>query len=74
MRFQSSAQLHDLRNGSLVRACGIVTLRQRPATAKGLVFVSLEDEAGAVQILTATLLVNVTHLLGRLTAPSRDFH
>ena len=108
MRFQSSAQLRDLRDGSLVRACGIVTLRQQPPTAKGAVFVSLEDENGSVQViiwkslrekqrkelmnakllgvygvwqregearnLIAKHLVNLTHLLGRLAAPSRDFH
>jgi error-prone DNA polymerase len=108
MRFKSSSQLRDLRDGSLVRACGIVTLRQQPETAKGVVFVSLEDEDGAVQVivwkslrekqrrelmnakllgvygvwqrdgearnLIAKHLVDLTHLLGRLAAPSRDFH
>ena len=51
MRFKSSAQLRDLPNGRLVRACGIVTLRQQPETAKGVIFVSLEDEDGAVQVI-----------------------
>jgi error-prone DNA polymerase len=34
-----------------VRACGIVTLRQQPETAKGTMFVSLEDETGSVQVI-----------------------
>ena len=51
MRFKSSKELHDLPNGRLVRACGIVTLRQQPETAKGVIFVSLEDEDGAVQVV-----------------------
>ncbi|HMN57834.1 MAG TPA: OB-fold nucleic acid binding domain-containing protein, partial [Ottowia sp.] len=34
-----------------VRCCGIVTLRQQPQTAKGVVFVSLEDETGVVQVV-----------------------
>ena len=34
-----------------VRASGIVTHRQRPATAKGVVFATLEDETGTVNII-----------------------
>jgi error-prone DNA polymerase len=34
-----------------VRACGIVTMRQRPQTAKGVVFVTLEDETGSVNVI-----------------------
>lgn len=30
---------------------GIVTLRQQPSTANGTVFVSLEDEFGAIQVI-----------------------
>ncbi len=50
-RLASAAELHDAPNGRLVRACGIVTLRQQPETAKGVVFVSLEDETGTVQVI-----------------------
>ncbi|MYN12067.1 DNA polymerase III subunit alpha [Pusillimonas sp. TS35] len=35
----------------LARACGIVTGRQRPGTAKGVVFVTLEDESGNVNVI-----------------------
>ncbi len=35
----------------LARACGIVTTRQRPQTAKGIVFVSLEDETGLINVI-----------------------
>lgn len=35
----------------LARACGIVTGRQRPQTAKGVVFVTLEDETGNVNVI-----------------------
>jgi error-prone DNA polymerase len=34
-----------------VRACGIVTVRQRPPTAKGTVFITLEDETGTVNLV-----------------------
>ena len=47
----SAEQLHDLPNGRLVRACGIVTVRQQPETAHGTMFVSLEDETGSVQVI-----------------------
>ncbi|HEU0231519.1 MAG TPA: error-prone DNA polymerase [Burkholderiaceae bacterium] len=33
------------------RACGLVTMRQRPQTAKGVIFVSLEDETGTVNVI-----------------------
>ena len=42
---------HLFTNGRLVRHCGIVTLRQQPETASGVVFVSLEDETGVVQVI-----------------------
>ena len=47
----SAAQLDKAVDGQVVRACGIVTLRQQPETAKGTVFVSLEDETGTVQVI-----------------------
>jgi error-prone DNA polymerase len=51
MRLLSAAQLRDLPSGRLVRACGIVTMRQQPQTAKGVVFVTLEDETGSVNVI-----------------------
>jgi len=33
------------------RSAGIVTLRQLPETAKGTIFVSLEDEHGSTQVI-----------------------
>jgi len=84
-----------------------VTLRQQPDTANGVIFVSLEDETGVVQVicwksikeaqrkellesrllavygtwqsegelrsLVAGKLLDLSHLLGRLTTQSRDF-
>ncbi len=95
-------------HGSEARAAGLVTCRQRPDTASGVIFVTLEDETGCVnvvvwrdlierqrrELLGARLLAvegrierdgEVVHLiarqlsdrsalLGRLLAPSRDFH
>ena len=49
--YLSSADLQEVEDGEQVNACGIVTLRQQPETAKGTVFMSLEDEHGAVQVI-----------------------
>jgi error-prone DNA polymerase len=50
-RVQPAAVLATFRNGQLARASGLVTHRQRPETAKGVVFVTLEDETGAVNVI-----------------------
>ena len=47
----NAAQLHGIKNGRWARACGIVTGRQKPQTAKGTLFITLEDESGAVQVI-----------------------
>ena len=50
-RLQSAEQLATLRSGQLARACGMVTVRQRPGTAKGVLFMTLEDETGQVNVI-----------------------
>ena len=42
----SAQQLWECRNNQWVRIAGCVICRQRPGTAKGFVFLSLEDETG----------------------------
>jgi error-prone DNA polymerase len=42
----TAIELHRLRDGTPVRVAGSVIARQRPGTAKGFVFLSLEDETG----------------------------
>lgn len=56
-RFRTAAQLAACRHGALVRACGIVTVRQRPGTANGTVFVSIEDETGSINVIVWPALV-----------------
>ena len=51
MRFFSAEKIRLLPAGSRVRAAGIVTGRQRPGTASGTVFVTLEDETGYVNVI-----------------------
>jgi error-prone DNA polymerase len=50
-RFIPAEVLMDFQNGQLARACGIVTVRQRPGTAKGVLFLTLEDETGNVNVI-----------------------
>ncbi len=50
-KVQTAASLRDCPNGRLVRASGLVTHRQRPPTAKGTMFVTLEDDTGAINII-----------------------
>src|SRR5881396_1738905 len=51
MRFSAAGEIRLLPSGSRVRAAGIVTGRQRPSTASGTVFVTLEDETGYVNVI-----------------------
>ncbi|WP_422822861.1 error-prone DNA polymerase [Variovorax humicola] len=57
MKLLSARQLHDLPNGRTVRACGIVMGRQRPQTANGTIFVTLEDETGNVNVIVWSSIV-----------------
>jgi error-prone DNA polymerase len=56
-RFVPAEVLMDFQNGQLARACGIVTVRQRPGTAKGVLFLTLEDETGNVNVIVWPTLV-----------------
>jgi len=47
----TAAALLNEKGGGRVRVAGVVTHRQRPGTAKGVVFVNLEDETGLMNVL-----------------------
>ncbi len=51
MRLLTHAQLQEREHGRLVRICGLVTMRQQPQTARGTVFVTLEDETGSTNVI-----------------------
>ncbi len=51
LRFITAAEMRDVPHGRPVHAAGIVTGRQRPDTASGVVFVTLEDETGNVNVV-----------------------
>jgi error-prone DNA polymerase len=47
----TSADLRELPHGRVVRVAGIVTARQRPQSAGGVMFITLEDETGCVNLI-----------------------
>ena len=51
MRFATAEEIRAQPHGRRARAAGIVTGRQRPDTASGVVFVTLEDETGCVNVV-----------------------
>jgi error-prone DNA polymerase len=51
LRVQSAIELREGRNGSFVRAAGSVIARQRPGTAMGFIFLSMEDETGISNVI-----------------------
>ncbi|WP_228468460.1 OB-fold nucleic acid binding domain-containing protein, partial [Achromobacter denitrificans] len=55
--FQPAAVLNGYPDKRVARACGIVTVRQRPQTSKGVIFVTLEDETGPVNVVVRPELI-----------------
>jgi error-prone DNA polymerase len=51
LKVTSAEQLQTAKNGRFLRVAGIVLMRQRPSTAKGITFVTLEDETGIVNLI-----------------------
>jgi len=50
-RVVPARKLNELPHGSAARTAGLVTCRQRPDTASGVIFVTLEDETGNVNVV-----------------------
>jgi error-prone DNA polymerase len=59
---RSATELHGLPNGTPVRIAGSVIARQRPGTAKGFVFLSLEDETGIANAIITPQLFERDHV------------
>ena len=51
MKLVTAQALGQMAHGDITRAAGIVTCRQRPGTASGVVFVTLEDETGTINVV-----------------------
>ncbi len=46
-----TSSLSRMKNGMPVKVCGLITVRQRPGTAKGVLFITLEDETGFANLV-----------------------
>jgi error-prone DNA polymerase len=72
----ASAGLDRVQNGDRVEVAGMVVARQRPATARGVVFMLLEDELGTINVVVpppvyerhrlAVRTASFAHVIGRL--------
>ena len=57
-----AADIYQLRNGCAVRVAGWVIVRQRPGTAKGFMFLTLEDENGVANVIVTPRLFDRNRL------------
>ncbi|MBL7971604.1 MAG: error-prone DNA polymerase [Prolixibacteraceae bacterium] len=46
-----ASELSQMKNGMFVRVCGLITVRQRPGTAKGVLFITIEDETSFANLV-----------------------
>lgn len=51
LRVTKAADLNNLKNGDTVRVAGLILVRQRPGTASGICFITLEDESGTSNLV-----------------------
>ena len=50
-KFVTADQLKTIRDGKRLSIAGLVLIRQRPGSAKGVVFITLEDETGIANLV-----------------------
>jgi error-prone DNA polymerase len=79
LKLLTAERLRALPHGRVARAAGLVTCRQRPDTSSGVIFVTLEDETGCVNVIVWRDLVERqrrellgAHLLGVEGVIERD--
>jgi error-prone DNA polymerase len=68
MSVSRGADLAAFRHGAWVKVAGAVVVRQRPGTAKGFVFLNLEDETGLVNVIVRPALFH-RHRLALVNEP-----
>lgn len=51
LRVHSAADLANAKNGDIVKIAGLILVRQRPGTASGICFITLEDETGTANLV-----------------------
>ena len=62
-RVLSAAELHSRKDGEFVRVAGCVIARQRPGTAMGFIFLSMEDETGIANVIVTPALYEQQRLV-----------
>jgi error-prone DNA polymerase len=50
-KFVTAEQLKTIRDGKRLSIAGVVLIRQRPGTSKGVVFITIEDETGVANLV-----------------------
>jgi error-prone DNA polymerase len=60
---RSAHELKHCKDGEYVRTAGCVIARQRPGTAKGFIFISMEDETGIANVIVTPDLYNRDRLV-----------
>jgi error-prone DNA polymerase len=63
LRVTTAADLVTTPDGRPVRVAGLVLLRQRPSTAKGITFVTLEDETGTINLVIKPAIWDYNYLV-----------
>jgi error-prone DNA polymerase len=51
LRFVTAEQLKSVKDGRRLSMAGVVLIRQRPGTSKGVVFITIEDETGIANLV-----------------------
>jgi error-prone DNA polymerase len=51
LRVTPADKIASVPSGRFIRVAGLIVLRQRPGTAKGITFVTLEDETGSINLI-----------------------
>jgi error-prone DNA polymerase len=51
LRVTPAGNLSKMKNGDAIKVAGLITVRQRPGTAKGVLFVTIEDESGFANLV-----------------------
>ncbi|WP_157581012.1 OB-fold nucleic acid binding domain-containing protein [Pelomonas sp. Root405] len=51
LKLLTSKELQDVPDRKEIHTCGVVTTKQQPETANGVIFISLEDEEGEIQVI-----------------------
>jgi error-prone DNA polymerase len=51
LRVMRTENLSKMKNGDAIKVAGLITVRQRPGTAKGVLFITIEDESGFANLV-----------------------